>query len=344
MRDKLTILAACAAFLLLNGTIPALAMKGGHGHGARHARVSRALRLAALEPSVANGAVVQRMVQSATSKSATMNLGLARTTNAADAAAFRIEQGLSFKALMARWEPLIKKASKKFGVPATWIREVMQIESGGRTMMSANLRIMSSENAVGLMQIQPGTYAEMRTQYGLGPDPFNPHDNIFAGAGYLRWLKSKYGYPVMFEAYDDGPGHLEQRITSRSLLPLETQNYVRNVLVALGDRNALPQAVGIGANGAGASPASNTASGALAPVAVTPTTQALSMNTTCAFTQVDGTPYTVDCLAVTNVRMPMFQTRSPGENTIITVGNSDVHLRDDERHVIQQVVAHGGRV
>jgi len=102
---------------------------------------------------------------------------------------FQSEQRMSYGQLMQRWEPLIKKAAKRFNVPAPWIREVMRIESGGRTMMAENVRIVSSEGALGLMQIQRGTYAEMRQQYGLGRDPFDPHDNIYAGAAYLRWLR-----------------------------------------------------------------------------------------------------------------------------------------------------------
>src|SRR5215472_3845139 len=107
--------------------------------------------------------------------------------------------------LMNRWEPLIKKAARRFAVPAGWIREVMRFESGGRTMMAENVRIASSQGALGLMQLQRGTYADMRALFALGRDPFNPHDNVFAGAAYLRWLHGKYGYPAMFEAYDDGP-------------------------------------------------------------------------------------------------------------------------------------------
>jgi len=335
---------SAALLLLLLAALPAAA-HGGRVH-MRFARVDRAgrtshlLKLAALEtPQIANSTVVQRMVQAALAKSATLNLSLARTKDAADAAAFNLEQRLGFHALMARWEPLIGKAAKKFGVPATWIREVMQIESGGRTMMAPTMRIMSSEGAVGLMQIQPGTYAEMRAQYRLGADPFNPRDNIYAGAAYLRWLRGKYGYPQMFEAYDDGPGHLEQRVTTGQILPAETQNYVKAVMIALGDKNALSALT------AATSPAaSTTAAPLLAPEPIAPVVQNVAMNTNCIFTQLDGSPFVVDCLTISSVRMPMFDTRSPGENSIITVGDRDIRLRDDEARVIAQITAHGGRV
>jgi hypothetical protein len=69
----------------------------------------------------------------------------------------------------------------------------------------------------------------MRAQYGLGPDAYNTRDNIVAGAAYLKWLRGRYGYPQMFAAYNDGPGHLDQRLKSAGLLPLETRNYLVRV-------------------------------------------------------------------------------------------------------------------
>ena len=56
----------------------------------------------------------------------------------------------------------------------------MQAESGG------DARAVSSKGAMGLMQIMPETWADSAAQrYSLGADPFDPHDNIIAGAAYL---------------------------------------------------------------------------------------------------------------------------------------------------------------
>src|SRR5882672_10946135 len=41
-------------------------------------------------------------------------------------------------ALMTRWEPLIAEASRRFQLPATWIRAVLRMESGGRTVLTGN--------------------------------------------------------------------------------------------------------------------------------------------------------------------------------------------------------------
>jgi soluble lytic murein transglycosylase-like protein len=36
------------------------------------------------------------------------------------------------------------------------------------------------------MQIMPETWSDLRRRYGLGTDPYDAHDNIIAGAAYLR--------------------------------------------------------------------------------------------------------------------------------------------------------------
>ena len=56
----------------------------------------------------------------------------------------------------------------------------MQVESGG------DERAMSSRGAMGLMQLMPGAWVELSAHYGLGLDPFDPQNNIMAGAGYLK--------------------------------------------------------------------------------------------------------------------------------------------------------------
>ena len=150
--------------------------------------------------------------------------------------AFQSEQQMSYRQLMQRWDPLIAEASHRFGVPETWIRSVMQAESGGRTMLGENQPITSSAGAMGLMQLMPGTYRDMREDHGLGPDPYAPRDNILAGAAYLHWLNTKYGYPALFAAYNDGPGNLAARMLDAGLLPAETRSYLARVTAAVEGR------------------------------------------------------------------------------------------------------------
>ena len=147
--------------------------------------------------------------------------------------AFAREQRMSYGQLTRRWNPYIAEASNRFGVPQSWIRAVMQIESGGRTTLGENGPITSSAGAMGLMQLMPSTFEDMRQQHGLGSDPYDPRDNILAGAAYLRWLRERYPYPTLFAAYNDGPGNLEERLMRNGLLPTETRNYVGDITLAL---------------------------------------------------------------------------------------------------------------
>jgi soluble lytic murein transglycosylase-like protein len=114
----------------------------------------------------------------------------------------------------------VTEASKRFGVPEHWIRAVLHVESG------AKQRARSSKGAVGLMQIMPKTWTELRARYGLGADPFDPHDNILAGAAYIRELYDRYGAPGFLAAYNAGPGRYERHLASGRPLPDETQAYV----------------------------------------------------------------------------------------------------------------------
>ncbi len=74
----------------------------------------------------------------------------------------------------AALDALIAQASKRFGVPPSWIRAVMQAESGGRTTLAEGKPIVSDAGAMGLMQLMPSTWRDMRIQYGFGRDPFDP--------------------------------------------------------------------------------------------------------------------------------------------------------------------------
>ena len=80
----------------------------------------------------------------------------------------------------------------------------MRVESGGRTTLEGR-PIVSSAGAMGLMQLMPGTWRDMRAVLGLGPDPHDPHDNILAGTAYLRLMYDRFGYPGLFAAYNAGP-------------------------------------------------------------------------------------------------------------------------------------------
>jgi len=118
-----------------------------------------------------------------------------------------------------RYADFIAEAAERFDVPSVWIRSVMRVESDG------DARLTSPKGAMGLMQIMPATWTELRIHYGLGDDPYDPHDNIMAGAAYVRELFDRYGNPGFLAAYNTGPGRYEASRKGRSLPP-ETRAYV----------------------------------------------------------------------------------------------------------------------
>jgi hypothetical protein len=125
-------------------------------------------------------------------------------------------------------ELAIAEASLRFGLPADWIRAVIQAESGG------DAQAVSRAGAIGLMQLMPRTYAELRSRYGLGPDPFGLRDNVMAGTAYLRELHDLYGPVGMLAAYNAGPRRWEQHLHAGQTLPAETERYLANLGPALG--------------------------------------------------------------------------------------------------------------
>ena len=102
---------------------------------------------------------------------------------------------------------------------------------------------------MGLMQIMPETYAALRARYALGANPYDPHDNILAGAACLRELHDRYGTPGFLAAYNAGPQRYEEHLRSGRPLPLETQRYVAMLTPIVGggrtdDRPAVVADVG----------------------------------------------------------------------------------------------------
>ncbi|MBB5987858.1 lytic transglycosylase domain-containing protein [Sphingobium lignivorans] len=133
---------------------------------------------------------------------------------------------------VAKWRSYINEASARFGVPVAWIERVMRAESGGRTTL-AGRPIRSSAGAMGLMQLMPGTWADMRERLGLGTNPDDPHENILAGTLYLRLMYDRFGYPGVFAAYNAGPKRYADYLAGRVRLPSETVGYLASVAPAV---------------------------------------------------------------------------------------------------------------
>jgi len=110
----------------------------------------------------------------------------------------------------------IAEAARRFRLPAELIRGVLRLESGG------DPQARSPKGALGLMQIMPETWADLRRRHALGDDPFDPRDSILAGAAYLRELLDHYGSPGFLAAYNAGPARYEDYLAGRPL-PDETR-------------------------------------------------------------------------------------------------------------------------
>jgi len=124
------------------------------------------------------------------------------------------------------WRPYIVEAAARYDVPERWIREVMRVESGSHEYTASGVLITSPVGAMGLMQLMPQTYDEVRARYNLGDDAFDPHNNILAGTAYLREMYDAFGSPGFLAAYNGGPARLEDYLTHNRPLPAETRRYV----------------------------------------------------------------------------------------------------------------------
>ncbi|MBX5086751.1 lytic transglycosylase domain-containing protein [Rhizobium lentis] len=122
----------------------------------------------------------------------------------------------------------IAEASRRFGIPERWIRAVLRAESAG------DVRAISSAGAIGLMQVMPDTWAELRIRYGLGRNPYDPRDSILAGTAYLREMWDRYGdMAAMLAAYNAGPARYDEHRATARPLPAETRAYVASLAPAL---------------------------------------------------------------------------------------------------------------
>ena len=225
--------------------------------------------------------------------------------------AFALESAMTPRQRIERWTPLIQEASRRFGVSGQWIRAVIMIESGGRTMLTPNRPIVSPAGAMGLMQLMPATWQQMRRAYGLGSDPFDPHDNILAGSAVLAILYKQYGYPTMFAAYNDGPGMLAAHAALGQALPVETENYVRNIASIL--------STGVLHRAGGA-------------------------RSLARLTRPDGTAVMVDASAVVSIRAALPGEYAPSVQSVVAVGRMRQGVRESVAAATAVVRGHGGLI
>jgi soluble lytic murein transglycosylase-like protein len=123
------------------------------------------------------------------------------------------------------YDSIIADAAKTYRVDATLIRSVMNAESG------FDPSAVSRAGAMGLMQIMP----EIAETFGV-EHPFDPRENIMAGARLLRELLDQHqgDIPLVLASYNAGPSAVADW---GGVVPpfAETQGYVKRVTGLIAD-------------------------------------------------------------------------------------------------------------
>jgi soluble lytic murein transglycosylase-like protein len=119
-------------------------------------------------------------------------------------------------------DSLVEQAAQRQDLDEETLRAVMRQESAFRPCA------VSPKGAMGLMQLMPGT----ATQFGV-PNPFDPVDNVEAGASFLKQLLVRYDgdLTLALGAYNAGPAKVDAA-AGVPKIP-ETQEYIRRVLSTL---------------------------------------------------------------------------------------------------------------
>jgi soluble lytic murein transglycosylase-like protein len=113
---------------------------------------------------------------------------------------------------------VIHEAAARVGLEEPLLRAVIKAESG------FDPNCVSPAGARGLMQLMPDTARALGVS-----DPFDPRENVMAGARYLRQQLERFGrVDLALAAYNAGPG----AVTRYAGIPpfAETQAYVPRVL------------------------------------------------------------------------------------------------------------------
>jgi len=119
-----------------------------------------------------------------------------------------------------RYDSIIEKAATAASVEPNLLRAVIVVESG------FNSRAVSKRGAMGLMQLMPAT----ATRFGVS-NPYDPLQNVHAGARYLKFLIDRFGQDVSLAlaAYNAGEDAVDRN--GGQIPPFsETMAYVPRVL------------------------------------------------------------------------------------------------------------------
>ncbi|MDR2349129.1 MAG: lytic transglycosylase domain-containing protein [Deltaproteobacteria bacterium] len=116
-------------------------------------------------------------------------------------------------------EKIINKAANALGLEPALVKAVVKAES------NFDSKAVSKAGAKGLMQLMPRTAREMGVD-----DPFDPLQNVWGGARYLKRMMDRHGGNVnkALASYNWGPGNVDRHGTDGAL-PRETRSYIEKV-------------------------------------------------------------------------------------------------------------------
>ena len=121
-----------------------------------------------------------------------------------------------------KYAALFSEAERLYGLPKNLLARVAYQESHFRSdIISGALK--SKSGAVGIMQIIP--------RWHPGVNPLDPIEAIPYAAKYLKELYNRFGsWNEALAAYNWGPGNLSRFLAGEKRMPLETKNYVNQIM------------------------------------------------------------------------------------------------------------------
>ena len=94
--------------------------------------------------------------------------------------------------------------------------------------------ITSSAGAMGLMQVMPGTYSDLRNRYALGGDVTMPRDNILAGTAYLRQMYERSAIRLCSPPITLGRGASMPIFAGQAASQRDYGSYVESIVPGVG--------------------------------------------------------------------------------------------------------------
>lgn len=143
-------------------------------------------------------------------------------------------------AVISAWQPpasaapyldQIHQVENENGIPRDLLTRLLYQESRFRPDIISG-EVVSSAGALGIAQIVP--------RWHPGVDPLNPSEAIPYAGNYLAELHDQFDtWPMALAAYNWGPGNLRRQGFQHA--PLETKNYVAQIMGDLGDLGDLSE-------------------------------------------------------------------------------------------------------